>query len=279
MPQNRRRKTNAKRAAARRQAQIRKKRAEQLTQQETRNNLRESSFPMWGKMLISVAVVLLLLVVLFRVDTFEVEGNVRYSAEEVAEASGITVGDVLMGVNKTQTASRILAGLPYVETVTISKRLPGTVRFEVTECSAAGQARSHTGIIWLMTREGELLERLDEAPDSAYPEIVGTQLDVPISGDAAVFDDPLRGKTGLEILAAVCDAGLSDVVTKIDVEELSQVTVWYEDRLEVQLGDGSDIAYKLQYMVEAAKKIGEADMGVLDLSFESGTQGVFHPVR
>lgn len=278
MPQNRRRKTNAKRAAARRQAQIRKKRAEQLTQQENRN-IRESSFPMWGKMLISVAVVLLLLVVLFRVDTFEVAGNVRYTAEEVAEASGITEGDVLMGINKTQTASRILAGLPYVETVTISKRLPGTVRFEVTECSAAGQARSHTGIIWLMTREGELLERLDEAPDSAYPEITGTQLDVPISGDGAVFDDPLRGKAGLEILAAVCDAGLSEVVTKIDVEDLAQVTVWYEDRLEVQLGDGSDIAYKLQYMAEAAKKIGSEDMGVLDLSFAGGTQGVFHPVR
>ena len=119
MPQNRKRRTKNQRAeAARRQAKIRQLRTEQMTQMERRSDLKNGGVPMWGKMLISVAVVLLLLIVFFRVDEFEVSGNVRYTAEEVAGASGVTVGDVLMGVNKTQTAGRILAGLPYVETVT-----------------------------------------------------------------------------------------------------------------------------------------------------------------
>ena len=45
-------------------------------------------FPTWAKMLVAVAVVLLFSLVFFRVRTFEVSGNVRYTAEEVAEASG-----------------------------------------------------------------------------------------------------------------------------------------------------------------------------------------------
>lgn len=97
----------------------------------------------------------------------------RYTADEVAQASGVTVGDVLMGVNRPSRQPN-LAGLPYVETVTVSKRLPGTVAFSITESTAAAQASSHTGSIWLMTREGELLERLDEEADSAYPVITGT---------------------------------------------------------------------------------------------------------
>lgn len=279
MPQNRRRKTNAKRAAAKRRAKLRQLRAEQLSQQDSRKNIQTGAVPMWGKMLISVAVVLLLLVVFFRVDNFEVAGNVRYTAEEVAEASGVTVGDVLMGVNKTQTASRILAGLPYVETVKISKRLPGTIYFEITESTAAAQAYSQTGSIWLMTREGELLERLDEETDFAYPVITGTLLDLPISGDKAVFEEPAKGEIALTILEAVCNAGLQQFISEINVEDLSEVSVHYLDRLEVQLGDGSDIAYKLQYMVEAAATLSDTDAGVLDLSFQTGTQAVFHPIR
>ena len=279
MPQNRRRKTNAKRIAAKRQAKLRQLRAEQQSQQDSRKNIQTGAIPMWGKMLISVAVVLLMLVVFFRVDHFEVAGNVRYTTEEVAQASGITVGDVLMGVNKTQTASRILAGLPYVETVKISKRLPGTVYFEITESTAAAQAQSQTGSIWLMTREGELLERLDEETDFAYPVITGTLLDIPISGDRAVFEDTAKGEMALTLLAAVCDAGLQQFIGEINVEDLAEVTVRYLDRLEVQLGDGSDAAYKLQYMVEAAATLSDTDTGVLDLSFQTGAQAVFHPIR
>ena len=280
MPQNRKRRTKNQRAeAARRQAKLRQLRTEQMTQMERQSDFKNGGVPMWGKMLISVAVVLLLLIVFFRVDEFEVSGNVRYTAEEVAEASGVTVGDVLMGVNKTQTAGRILAGLPYVETVTVSKRLPGTIRFEITESVAAAKASSHTGSIWLMTREGELLERLDEDTDSGYPEITGTVLDLPISGDEAVFEDAVKGERALTLLSAVCDANLQSFVSQIDVEDPQEVTLFYLDRLEVQLGDGSDAAYKLQYMVEAAAKLSDTDKGVLDLSFENGTQAVFHPIR
>lgn len=280
MPQNRKRRAkNQRAAAARRQAKLRQLRTEQMAQQESRQTVKAGAVPMWGKMLISVAVVLLLLVVFFRVDEFEVSGNVRYTAEEVAEASGVTVGDVLMGVSKTQSASRILAGLPYVETVTVSKRLPGTISFAITETTAAAQASSHTGSIWLMTREGELLERLDEAADSAYPVITGTVLDLPISGDGAVFEDAVKGQRALAVLSAISDANLGSFISKIDVEDPQEVTVFYLDRLEVLLGDGSDAAYKLQYMVEAASKLSDTDTGVLDLSFETGDQAVFHPIR
>lgn len=280
MPQNRKRRAkNQRAAAARRQAKLRQLRTEQMAQQESRQAVKAGAVPMWGKMLISVAVVLLLLVVFFRVDEFEVSGNVRYTAEEVSEASGVTVGDVLMGVSKTRTASRILAGLPYVETVTVSKRLPGTICFTITETTAAAQASSHTGSIWLMTRDGELLERLDEQTDSAYPVITGTVLDLPISGDGAVFEDAAKGQRALEVLSAICDAELGSFISEINVEDPQEVTVVYLDRLEVLLGDGSDAAYKLQYMVEAAAKLSDEDAGVLDLSFENGSQAVFHPIR
>lgn len=240
---------------------------------------KKGGIPMWGRMLVSVAVILLFMLVFFRVDRFEVSGNVRYTQEEVAAASGITEGDVLMGVNKTQTAGKILTGLPYVQQVRISKALPGTVRFEIVECGADVAVRSDSGRIWLMTSEGKLLERLDEEAETAYPVIEGTALLLPVPGDEAVFDDLARGEAAMDVLEAVWAAGLESGIQKIDVSDLTQITVTYLERLEVQLGSGTDLAYKLQYMKAAAAQLDASDSGVLDLSFAAGSQAVFHPIR
>lgn len=251
---------------------------EQQEQQENEASWRKRGLPMWGKTLIAVAVVLVLMLVLFRVREFKVTGNVRYTAEEVAEASGITSGDVLVGVNKIRAASRILTKLPYVEQVTISKSLPGTVSFAVEECQASMAAESEFGARWLMNEEGKLLEKLDEDAEIAYPLIKGTVLQLPTAGDLAVFDDSARGELAMRGVQMIQEAGLSTAVRSIDVTDLQQVTLNYEDRIEVQLGDASDLAYQLQYMIAAIARLDSDARGALDLSFSAGTQAVFHPL-
>lgn len=235
-------------------------------------------FPTWVKMLIAVAVALLLMLVLFRVKTFEASGNVRYSVEEIAQASGITEGDFLMGVNKTSTASRLLVKLPYLKSVIIYKSLPGTVRFEVEECEAAVIGVSEFSTYWVMNGEGKLLEEIDAPKDtSAYPLISGTKLTLPAGGDMAVFDDEAKGKLALELVAAVKDTGLTGV-SQINVEDTSDAFLLYEGRIEVHVGDGNDGEYKLQYLKAVLPQLGDDASGVLDLSFSTGEQAIFHPL-
>ena len=50
------------------------------------------------------------------------------------------------------------------------------------------------------------------------------------------------------------------------------------DDLTVWLGDGGDGAYKLQYLLAVQKQLTAGKRGVLDLSFSSGEQAVFHPL-
>lgn len=272
----------AKSAARRREQQrahLRKLRLQQQETQQEKANWSRLTIPMWGRMLVAVAVVLLLMLVFFRVDRFEVTGAVRYTTEEVADASGVTVGDVLMGVSKTRAASRILTKLPYVEQVVVTKLLPGTIRFEVVEDTAAAVVTSEFGAGWLINDSGKLLERMDEVTETAYPVITGTALLLPTAGSEADYDDAEKGKMAMKVLSSLEVLGLTGYVQEICVEDLENVTVTYQERLEVQLGDGSDLDYKLQYMTQAAAQLGTADRGVLDLSFAAGSQAVFHPVR
>ncbi len=239
------------------------------------------NFPSWAKMLVAVTVVLLFVLVFFRVSTFEVTGNVRYSSQEVADASGVTEGDILMSINKTATAGRLLTKLPYVEQVKIYKELPGTIRFEIKECTAAFMAESEFSDLWLLSENGKLLEEVewaDEETESGYPVIKGTALMLPVAGDTAVFENSQKGEVALELIDAVLSLGLQSKIREVNVADLSDIKLRYEDRLEVWLGDGSDGAYKLRYLQAVISEVGDAAQGAIDLSFASGEQAIFHPV-
>lgn len=257
-------------------AYFRKLRMEQQAQKDSEAAGREQGIPMWGKTLIAVAVVLLLMLVFFRVQHVEVSGNVRYTPEEVAEASGITLGDVLMGVNKTKAASRILTKLPYVEQVEVTKSLPGTVGFALVECQAFVLAKSEVGTKWLLNSQGKVLEKVDDSEESAYPLIQGTLLTMPVAGDPAAFDNPALGDQAMAMAADISAAGLSSQIRTIHVGEKTYLS--YQNRIQVDLGDGSDLPYRLQYLIAALSKLEDNARGTLDLSFASGSQAIFHPM-
>lgn len=71
--------------------------------------------------------------VLFKIDKFEVQGESRYTAEELAEVFGHSPGDNMYGFSADNAEKRIEAALPYIEQVTIRRRLPSTIVFKVTE--------------------------------------------------------------------------------------------------------------------------------------------------
>ena len=85
--------------------------------------------------LIIFAAILAGCIIFFRVNTMVVSGNARYTQEEVIAAAGVERGDNLFTLNKYQIADRILTQLPYVEDVSISRKLPDALIFEVAESS------------------------------------------------------------------------------------------------------------------------------------------------
>ena len=67
---------------------------------------------------------------LFRVEGFSLSGEGRYDGDEIVSASGIDIGDCLMWINLNKAEDRITKKLPYIETVTIKRKLPHTVSIE-----------------------------------------------------------------------------------------------------------------------------------------------------
>ena len=96
--------------------------------------------------------------VFFKVDTIEVTGNSRYTAQEIADSGGIHVGDNLFLVNKFSAAEAITRSLPYISSVRISRKLPDTLCIQVEE-NAALCAIEQSGGDWILSGSGKLVEQ------------------------------------------------------------------------------------------------------------------------
>ena len=110
--------------------------------------------------------------VFFQLEKVEVEGNSRYTAEEVVAASGLEIGDNLFRMNKNKISSSIREKLPYIEGVTPVRQLPNTIVIVVQEWGAAarvasgpanagelGEGEEPSSETWLISVNGRLLEK------------------------------------------------------------------------------------------------------------------------
>lgn len=80
--------------------------------------------------LLSLAI--LSMTVFFNAETIEVEGNTRYSADEILEIGGLKIGQNLFRLDKFEVIDQMKT-LPYIKDVTIRRKLPNTLKIDIIE--------------------------------------------------------------------------------------------------------------------------------------------------
>lgn len=241
--------------------------------------------------LATVAAVVLALVfgvsIFFKVENITVSGVQKYSAWTVKEASGIEIGDNLLTFGKAKAYGKIVANLPYVESVHIGIKLPDTVNIEIKELDVVYSVKDSVDGWWLMTSEGKIVEKADSASAGACTQILGVALDSPAVGQQAVAyeqpPDPTAEETqpaavkgsdrlsaALSILQYLEGCGVIGQAASVDVSELGDLELWYGQQYQVKLGDTSQLNYKIRCMNEAINGdngLKDYDSGILDISF------------
>lgn len=224
--------------------------------------------------------------IFFKVDSTKilVAGAQKYTAWDVAEASGVRDGDGLLGLSKAKIGARICKKLPYVDSVRVGIKLPDTVHIEIKERSVAYAVSDTMSNWWLLNAEGRIIDKTESAAAKRYTQILGVKLQGAMVGEQAVAseaapttptDEPalpvVSGKTQLEnalqLVGALEKNGVMGNVDSIDVSDLSRLTLVYEDRFTINLGDTTKLDYKIASIKAVIKKLGDYDQGYLDASF------------
>ena len=232
--------------------------------------------------------------VCFKVENITVTGAEVYSAWSIREASGIQEGDSLLTFSHARAGALIKANKPYVKTVRFGIKLPDTVNIIIEEEDVVYAIEDSTGSWWLINSDGEVVEQTNKSKAANYTKILGVTLENPTPGRLAVAveaapqvttasdaTDPTttteslptittgaqRLTTALGIVDALEANDIVGEAASVDVTRLEDIILWYGSRYQVNLGDESNMEYKIACMNDAILQLSEFDSGILDISF------------
>ena len=232
--------------------------------------------------------------VFFKVETVMVYGNKAYSAWTVQEAAGLEGGENLLSFGRAKACGKIKTNLPYVKSVRIGITLPDTVNIYIEEHDVSYAIRTIDETWWLITSSGKVVEQIDGGEAAAHTKILGVYLDAPEPGQPAraletvlmeeteTVDPQVATETtaspvvvtgasqlnaALQILVAMERNDIVGDVASVNVENLTDIVLWYGVRYQVNLGDTSQIEKKISYMNQAVAQLSDYQIGVLDVSF------------
>lgn len=211
------------------------------------------------------AAAVLALTLFFKVESVEVTGNSRYSAQEIQDACGVSLGDNLYLLSKPDMVQRLHQQLPYIDEVRITRRLPNTLCVQVTEFSTV-YAVEQEGTVWLLTSGGKIVETAAERGDT--PLIDGCELLAPSLGGDVSFALELqnRQESLFALLTALESAELTGDVRAIHLGDPTVLTMDYTERFSVEMPYSADYPRLLRYLTLVIEELETNLTGVIDLT-------------
>lgn len=238
-----------------------------------------------------VAALVLGLSVFFKVETITVTGAQVYDPYTIEENSGIKKGDNLLTFSRPRAGALIKANLPYVDTVRFGIKLPGTVNIIIEEDQVVYAIRDQDQAWWLMNSDGRIVEQTTGSKAASHTQILGVTLESPepntvgkatenVSTETYPSEDANAGQlvpvvqtnaqrltAVLQILQALEDNDIVGSAASVDVTRLEDIILWYGTRYQVNLGDNSNLEYKIACMNDVILQMSDYQSGILDISF------------
>ncbi len=194
---------------------------------------------------------------LLDVERVRVAGGQRTPAEAVLAEAGVAAGQQLVDLDLGEVGERV-AALPWVDEVTVRRRLGGTVDIRITERVASAIVGAGPAAV-LVDDEGRALAHADAAPDVAegLVRVLGLPGEVAPGGFL-----PPESREALALageLAAAVPGAIGEVVLG---EELRATLV---QGGEVRFGDTARLPAKLRSLATVLAQVDLACLGELDL--------------
>lgn len=205
--------------------------------------------------------------VFFKISVIKVEGNTRYTADQVSAASGIKMGDNLFFVNKFDAITKIFRQLPYAEKITVKRDLPNVIVINVTDGKPLASIQEGDAY-WLVDKSCKLLEKAGSDKIAGTIAVTGVVLSHPEAGAKLKLSDSLKEAYLTSLIDELSKKSMLEGVSKIDLTSVGDAKFYYLNRFTVRLGNNEDIQGKLKLLLDSieSKRINSAATGTIDLS-------------
>lgn len=235
-----------------------------------------------GKLMIMLAIVAAIVLgvaIFFQVQIVDVQGNLIYSDEQIAEISGVEVGDNLVMVNRAAVTGNIEANLPYVQDISVGLVLPDTVVILVKESDVAGLVEADVGTKWYINSNGRILGSIDSGFSGQVIELSGFTVTGPVAGQTAVATDGMTENmnAALAVLGSMEGTGLLQQITMVDAQKSFDLHLYCGEQYDILVGGTDELDYKIWYLQEVLNTLEPYQTGTIDVTLDEDRAAHFIP--
>lgn len=198
----------------------------------------------------------------FKTNAITVDGNSKYTSEEILEAISLKKGDSLFGFDTDSLENEICRMFPYIKDVKVKRKLPSTVVIDIEEEVARFYVEVKNNK-YLVSESFDVLEMGES--QNAIPLNTGNIKEC-IVGKKLSFNEE-RLLDSLDELWQTLE--LYDLAGNVDYIEASNrfdISFGYGGRIDVYFGGIQDCEDKIRFFIKIMEHLYEDYSGELDLS-------------
>ncbi len=237
---------------------------------------RRGNMSLYYLMLFVVMVIILYILsrtVFFKVENYDISGNSRYSDSEILGAAGLGDNENLYNIDLSATEAKIKKNLIYIDSVTVSRELPGTIIIEITEAEEFACCQYEGNRYAVISRNGRLLQTEQPESEEDLLQIYGLDLIDVSLGDEFTSSDENK-KSIIMNLLDVIDETCPGKIDYIDITDRTDITMSYDGgRIIIDFGSSLDYEYKMRYLITIIEANLDADASG-ELIYISSSSGV-----
>jgi len=210
---------------------------------------------------------------LFNIKNIEVEGNVKLSENKVISLSTLELDTNMFRFNKSEIIKKIKENA-YIENVTISRKIPSTVKINIKEREATYMLQFADSYVYI-NNQGYMLEISNEKLE--IPILVGftTDLSNIKAGNRINVDDLNKMKMVIEIYETARANELNELISKIDISNPKNYTIVLEkEGKTAYLGDGSELNPRM-LCLKSILDVNKGVPGEIFLNVDLNTERVY----
>lgn len=227
-----------------------------------RNRLR----PIYGLLVAALVIgvgIALSMTLFFNIQTIEISGDApQYTAEEIAQASGVHTGDNMMRLNRADVEQHILDRLVFVDDVTIKKQFPDVLVISVTPSQAAFNVVDDSGTLQV-SATGKILKNGPDT-DATLPVITGFEPAVRDPGQMLASKDSQKDQI-FQTLTSQMAKGLSFPITQMNLKDKYDLVITFDNRVDFSLGNWSEMDYKITLAETVLAQLSTDKVGYLTM--------------
>ena len=213
-------------------------------------------------MLILMISIGILFTPVFNLKGITVSGNSKIKTEDIIKKSGFKVGENIFKF-KLNESGEAINSIPYVNSVRITRKLPGKVEIVITESIPMAYIPYNNTYI-VVDKDGKALEVKTDEINYDIPILTDFKLTKFTLGKNIEEKDSEKLKKTLEITKHLYNNNLIDKVKSISSKK-DDFYLELNENLRVVLGDTQDLSAKLNMIKGALLKLPEDTTGILDI--------------